>query len=499
MKFSRKSSRSLGIGGILLAAGLLSGCMVGPNYVKPSTPMTPAFKETAPPISGSSAESGATKDWALAHPQDAAPRGNWWEVFQDPQLNALEVQVDPANQTLKIAEANFRQARAVIRFNRSAEAPTIGTAPSVASVRDSPNQPYFNRAYTNNGEGSFFLPLDLSWEVDLWGRIRRSVTAAREEAQASAADMENARLSLHAELAIDYFELRSADAQERLLADTVKAYSEALQLTENRFEGGAAPQSDVGQARTQLEDARVLETDIAAQRAQFEHAIAVLIGKPPAAFSLPPIPLDATSPLLPQVPNVLPSELLERRPDIAATERRMASSNEQIGIAQAAYYPTLGLNATAGFNATSIQNWLTWPSRFWAVGPTFSETLFDAGRRRATKEIARSGYDAAVANYRQTTLTAFQQVEDSLAMLRVLSAESQQQHRATDAANQTLQLFENRYQGGVDTYLQVVTSQTTALSNERNDIDIERRQLDASVLLIKALGGDWNVSKLPRV
>jgi NodT family efflux transporter outer membrane factor (OMF) lipoprotein len=225
----------------------------------------------------------------------------------------------------------------------------------------------------------------------------------------------------------------------------------------------------------------------------------MLIGKPPAAFSLAPTPLDATGPLLPQIPNVLPSELLERRPDIAGTERRMAAANEQIGIAQAAYYPTLGLNATAGFNSKSIENWLTWPSRFWAVGPTFSETLFDAGRRRATKEIAVSGYDAAVANYRQTTLTAFQQVEDSLVVLRVLSTESQQQHRATDAANLTLQLFENRYQGGVDTYLQVVTSQTTALSNERNDIDIERRQLDASVLLIKALGGDWNVSKLPHV
>jgi len=472
---------------------LLAGCMVGPNYVKPSTPMAPAFKEEAPELSQ------ASDGWKPAQPGDQAPRGNWWEIYSDPELNTLEAQIDSANQTLKIAEANFRQARTAIRFNRSSEAPTIGTAPSISTVRDSANQPYFPSSLANNGNGDFTLPVDLSWEIDLWGRIRRSVTAAKEQAQASAADMAAVQLSLQAELAYDYFELRSADAEKKLLDDTVQAYGKALELTENRYEGGAAPKSDVAQARTQLEDAKVLDTDIMVQRAQYEHAIAILIGKPPANFSLPPSPIDLQTPAIPGIPEVLPSQLLERRPDIAAIERRMAAANEQIGIAQAAYYPTLNLSALAGFEGTSALNWFNWPSRFWAVGPSFSETLFDAGRRRATKESAVAAYDANVANYRQTTLTAFQQVEDNLAVLRILSGESQQQHNATAAAEESLRLFQNRYAGGVDTYLQVVTSQTTALSNERNDIDIRRRQLDASVLLIKALGGDWNVTKLPKV
>ena len=476
-----------------MATILLAGCMVGPNYVKPATPMAPTFKEEA------SAPSQTNDGWKLAQPGDQTPRGNWWEVYDDPQLNALEAQIDSANQTLKVAEANYRQARTAIRFNRSAEAPTIGTAPSISTVRDSANQPYFPPKEANNGSGDFTLPVDLSWEIDLWGRIRRSVTAAKEQTQASAADLAAARLSLQADLAYDYFELRSADAEKKLLDDTVQAYSRALGLTENRFEGGAAPKSDVAQARTQLEDAQVLDTDITVQRAEYEHAIATLIGKPPASFSLAADPIDLQTPAIPAIPQLLPSELLERRPDIAASERRMAAANEQIGIAQAAYYPTLNLSALAGFEGTSAANWFNWPSRFWAVGPSFSETLFDAGRRRATKESAVAGYDGSVATYRQTTLTAFQQVEDNLAVLRILAGESQQQHNATAASEETLRLFMNRYTGGVDTYLQVVTSQTTALSNEQNDIDIRRRQLDASVLLIKALGGDWNVSKLPKV
>jgi len=470
---------------------LISGCMVGPNYVKPAAPMAPSFKEASPDTTQ------ANDAWKIAQPGDQQPRGNWWEAFGDPQLDALEAQVDGSNYTLKIAEANYRQARAAIRFNRASEAPTIGVSPSISTVRNSANEPYFPQSLANNGGGNFVLPFDLSWEIDLWGRIRRSVTAAREQAQASAGDMAAVQLSLHSELAVDYFELRSADAQKKLLDDTVKAYTRALELTQNRFDGGAAPKSDVEQARTQLEQTRVADSDIEAQRAEFEHAIAILIGKPPASFSLPPTPLDAKGPALPSIPVGLPSELLERRPDIAAAERRMAAANEQIGIAQAAYYPTLSLSAIAGFQGTSAANWLNWPSRFWAVGPSLSETLFDAGRRRATKESAIAGYDGTVANYRQTTLGAFQEIEDNLAVLRVLSTESQQQHTATDAAEQTLRLFTNRYEGGVDTYLQVITAQTTALNNERNDIDIRRRQLDASVLLIKASGGDWNVSKLP--
>jgi NodT family efflux transporter outer membrane factor (OMF) lipoprotein len=351
----------------------------------------------------------------------------------------------------------------------------------------------------NNGSGSFILPVDLNYEVDLWGRIRRSVTAAREQAQASDADLESARLSLHAELAMDYFGMRSADAQEKLLDDTVKAYESALQLTKDRFEGGAAPQSDVSQAQTQLDQARVQRTDLEVQRAQYEHAIAVLIGKPPAKLTLPPLPLNLQAPVTPQIPGMMPATLLERRPDIAADERRMASANEEIGIAQAAYYPTLSLSGSAGLQGSSALNWFTWPSRFWAVGPTFSETLFDAGRRRSAKNITIAQYDGNVANYRQTVLTAFQQVEDNLAALRVLANEAQQQHEATASAEQSLDLFQTRYEGGADTYLQVVTWQTAALSNQRNDLDIMQRRLDASVLLIKALGGGWDTTKLPHL
>ena len=475
----------------ILVMVLLCGCMVGPKYVRPTAPQTPSFKELGNWKEGDG--------WKVAQPDDTLLRGKWWELYGDTKLNELEEQVDSSNQTLKIAEANFRQARAAIRFSRASEAPTIGTAPSISTVRDSANQPYFPASEANNGTGDFTLPLDLSYEIDLWGRVRRTVTASREEAQASAADLETARLSLHAEVAIDYFEVRSADAQERLLDDTVNAYSEALDLTKNRFEGGAAPKSDVAQAQTQLDAARVQATDIAVQRAQYEHALAILIGKPPAAFDLPPIPLNLQPPTLPSIPVALPAQLLERRPDIAAAERRMAAANEQIGIARAAYYPTLNLAAVAGLEGSSLLNWFNWPSRFWAVGPGLSETLFDAGRRRATTESARAGYDSAIANYRQTVLTSFQQVEDNIVVLRVLQTESAQQHDTTGAAEEALRLFQNRYAGGVDTYLQVVTSQTTALANERNDIDIMRRQFEANVLLIKALGGGWDVSKLPQV
>ena len=475
----------------ILIMVLLCGCMVGPKYVRPAAPQTPGFKEF-----GNSTEGDG---WKVAQPDDTLLRGKWWELYGDTKLNELEEQVDPSNQTLKIAEANFRQARAAIRFSRASEAPTIGTSPSISTIRDSANQPYFPASKANNGTGDFTLPLDLSYEVDLWGRVRRTVTASREQAQASVADLETARLSLHAEVAIDYFEVRSADAQERLLDDTVTAYSEALDLTKNRFEGGAAPKSDVAQAQTQLDAARVQDTDIAVQRAQYEHALAILIGKPPAGFDLPPTPLNLQPSKLPSIPVALPAQLLERRPDIAAAERRMAAANEQIGIAQAAYYPTLDLAAVAGLRGSSLLNWFNWPSRFWAVGPGLSETLFDAGRRRATTETARASYDGAIANYRQTVLVSFQQVEDNIVVLRVLQKESAQQRDTTEAAEEALRLFQNRYAGGVDTYLQVVTSQTTALANERNDIDIMRRQFEADVLLVKALGGGWDVSTLPKL
>ena len=437
-------------------------------------------------------------DGSRLQPSDAQLKGDWWTLFNDPQLNTLEAQIDPANQTLKEAEANFRAARAAVRFNRASEAPTIGVAPSVGAVRDSNNQPYLNISGANTGEGNFILPFDLDYEIDLWGRVRRTVAQAREQAQASAADLETSRLSLHAELAFDYFDLRSADAQRKLLDDTVKAFQSALQLTEDRYNGGASPLSDVTQARTQLQAAQVQATDVDIQRASYEHAIAVLIGKPPAVFTLPPDPITVAAPTIPAIPGMLPSQLLERRPDIASAERSMAAANEQIGIAQAAYYPTLSLSAVAGFAGTSAINWFSWPSRFFAVGPTFSETLFDHGRRRATSDIALAQYDGTVAAYRQTTLTAFQQVEDNLNALHNLEIEARQQHDATASAQQSLDLFNVRYEGGVDTYLQVITWQTALLLNQRNDIEITQRRFEASVLLVKALGGGWDRTQLPQ-
>jgi NodT family efflux transporter outer membrane factor (OMF) lipoprotein len=469
----------------------LSGCMVGPRYVKPTVPMAPGFKE-APPESFKESDG-----WKPAQPSDQTLRGKWWEIFHDPQLNALEEELTISNQNLKVAESRFRQARSMVSFNRSAEFPTISTSPSIVNKRESANQPYFPASLVNNGTGAFTLPLDLSYEVDLWGRVRRTVSASREEAQASAADLQTANLSLHSELAVDYFELRSADAQKQLLDDTVKAYTYALQLTQNRFVGGAAPKSDVAQAQTQLDGARVQDTDVTVVRAQYEHAIATLIGKPPAEFSIPFAPQTPLQ--FPVIPVGLPASLLERRPDIAAGERRVAEANDQIGIARTAFYPSLVLGASGGFTGTSIANWFNWPSRMWAVGGQMSQTIFDAGRRRAVSESATANYDGTVASYRQTTLTAFQEVEDNLAALRILETEAQQQQQTTASASESLQLFTNRYEGGVDNYLQVITAQTVLLTNQRNDIDIMRRRIDASVLLVKAIGGGWDTTQLPKL
>jgi NodT family efflux transporter outer membrane factor (OMF) lipoprotein len=339
--------------------------------------VTPAYKEEGP---GSFREAD---QWQPAHPGDQATRGNWWEIFGDSELNKLEEQIADSNQNLKVAEARFREARAALRFNRAAQFPTISTSPNASYVKSSDFSQNSPSKVQEASTGNFVLPFDLSYELDLWGRVRRSVAAAREEAQATAADYETAKLSLEAELALDYFELRSADAQKQLLDDTVKAYTDNLQLTLNRFKGGVAPKADVAQAQTQLDTTRVQDTDVTVQRAQFEHAIAILIGKPPADFSLAAVPLNYQPP---SIPIGLPSELLQRRPDIAAAERRVAEANQQIGIARAAYFPTVTLGGTAGFAGTQGSNWFTWPSGFWAVGPALAQTLFDAGRRRATSE-----------------------------------------------------------------------------------------------------------------
>ena len=466
---------------IAFMAVVLTSCTVGPKYARPTVPTAPA--DTYKEIDG----------WKTAQPSDQLQRGAWWEIFGDPQLSALEDQLTASNQDLKVAQARFQEARELVHFNRASQYPTISTVPGIAAIRDSGNRPYLPATHNT---GDFVLPFDFSYELDVWGRVRRTVAASREEAQATAADLKTVSLSLHAELAYDYFELRGADAQKKLLDDTVNAYQESLQLTINRFNGGAAPKSDVAQAQTQLETTRVQDTDIAVQRAQFEHAIAILIGKPPAAFSLPPSPLRMQPP---DISAGLPSQLLERRPDIASAERRVAEANEQIGIARAAFFPTILLSATGGFEGDSITNWLTWPSRFWAVGPSALETLFDAGRRRATSQAALANYDATVAGYRETTLTALQQVEDNLAALRILEQEARQQQTATASAEESLHIFTDRYIGGADPYLQVLTAQTIALQNERNDVDILRRRMDASVLLIKALGGGWNAAQLPQI
>jgi len=472
-------ARAAGLAG--LAALLLGGCMVGPDYTKPSVPMTSIYKEA--------------DGWKVAQPGDHLPRGQWWVILGDPELHALEEQVAAANQNLKIAEARLREARALVRFNRAALFPTISAGVGISSIRDSANRPFLTPNVNTGSSGDLLFSLDMSYEIDLWGRVRRTVAAARNEAQATAADLETARLSLQAELAMDYFELRAADAQKQLLDETVKAFEAALRLTTNRFQGGAAPKSDVAQAQTQLDTTLAQATDVTVQRAQLEHAIATLIGKPPAAFSVLPRPLDTRPP---DIPVGLPSQLLERRPDIAAAERRVAEANEQIGIAKAAYYPTVMLNASVGFEGSSFGNVLNASSLLWAVGASITQTIFDGGRRRANSDAVRASYDATVAAYRQTTLTAFQQVEDNLVALRVLEQEAHQQRRAVESAQQSLQLFTNRYRGGVDNYLQVITAQTVTLSNQRTEIDILRRRMDASVLLVKALGGGWDVAELPK-
>ncbi|HQT79586.1 MAG TPA: efflux transporter outer membrane subunit [Rhodopila sp.] len=475
---------------LVAAIGLaLAGCTVGPKYKTPTTPMTATFKEATP------ADYQTAGTWRPAQPAERMMRGRWWEVFGDSTLNRLEDELTEANQTLKESDARFRQARAFIGYQRAAEFPTISVGADTAAVRFSENQPYFV-LHNVHPEGQLQLPFDLNYEVDLWGRIARTVAAAREEAQASAADLAAVSLSLHAELALDYIEARSADAQERLLNETIKAYTDALRLTKNRLAGGYAPISDVEQAQTQLDTARVQATDIGVQRAQYEHAIAVLIGQPPAAFSLPPAPLDLRPP---SIPPGLPSELLQRRPDVAAAERRVAQANDQIGIAQAAFYPSLNLSASSGFEGNRGANWFIWPSLFWAVGTSLTQPLFDGGRIKAQSDEVRAAYDGYVASYRQTTLSAFQDVEDNLAALRILKLEAEQQQEAVQAADRALQTFTRRYVAGEDAYLQVITAQTAALSNQRNDVDVERRRMEAAVRLVKALGGGWDTTQLPKL
>jgi NodT family efflux transporter outer membrane factor (OMF) lipoprotein len=464
----------------LAALSLLSSaCMIGPKYQRPSAPAAPGFKE--PPPAG----------WKEAQPADGALRGKWWEIYQDPQLNALEEQVNISNQNVLAAEAQFREAKAAVRIARSGLFPTVTAGPSITGSQAPPG---VTPTSISGVRGVYTLPFDATYQVDLWGSIRRGVTASVATAQASAADLANIRLMFQAELAEDYYQLHGTDGDEALLTDTVKSYEEYLKLTKDRYDSGVASMSDVAQAQTQLETTRAQLVDLGVQRAQLEHAIAILTGKPPSELSIAPAAIKT---LPPPVPAGVPSALLERRPDIAAAERQTASANEQIGIAMAAYYPNLTLGGSAGLESTSFLNWFTWPSRFWSVGPQLAETLFDAGKRHAQVNMSQAAYDNTVATYRQTVLTAFQQVEDNLAALRILAQEAEVQTRAVAAAQDSLTLSTAQYTGGIANYLQVITSQAMLLQNQRTDIDILTRRMVASVQLIEALGGGWDASQLP--
>jgi NodT family efflux transporter outer membrane factor (OMF) lipoprotein len=462
-----------------LGAILLGGCTVGPKYSRPATEVPTDYKEAA--------------EWKTAQPSDELAKGKWWEVYGDPQLNALEEQVTLANQSLKAATEVFEQARDAIRIQRAPLFPSVTAGASAAQNRQSANQPLIGPTSRIN-YSTFQLPVDVSYEPDLWGRVRRSVEAARSEAQASASDLANVGLSLHAELAADYFQLRGLDSEKQLFDSTVVAYQRALDLTTSRYKGGVASAVDVAQAQTQLETTRALDQDVDVQRNDFEHAIAVLTGKPPFDLTIAPLPLTAPPPA---IPSGLPSDLLERRPDIAAAERRMQEANAEIGVARAAYFPTITLAGGGGFESAHIGNLLDGPSGFWSLAGSAAQLIFDGGARRGVSDQARSAYNESVDNYRQTTLTAFQEVEDNLSALRVLQGEDKTQQAAVAAAEHSLDLSNSRYKGGVASYLEVTTAQSAALSDERTAVDILTRRMTASVLLIKALGGGWNVSQIP--
>lgn len=466
----------------------LVGCTVGPNYHRPSVPMPPAFSQAVPP------PNPLNGGWKQAQPSDTVLRGKWWEIYNDTQLNALEDKIAVSNQTLKAAMAEYFQAREQVRVARSNYYPTVGVGPSVSRTRESYNQPNTQRSVTKYQYNTFTLEGQALWEPDLWGQVRRTVEQARANAQASAADLANVELSIRSELATDYFEMRGLDTQQALLDRTVSAYTDFYNLTEVRFKGGVATDVDVAEAETQLKTTRAQAIDIGVARSQYEHAIATLVGTPASSFSLSAIPLDLH---LPVIPSAVPSSLLERRPDIAAAERRVDAANAQIGVAIAAYYPTITLNGVGGFESTNPGTWIQGPSALWALGGSALETLFDAGRRHAITQQTRDAYDMQVANYRQTVLVAFQEVEDNLVALRVLDEEATVEKTAVQSAHRSLLLSTKRYKGGVTTYLEVLNAQTAQLSNERTETDITTRQFAASVGLIKALGGGWSITQLP--
>lgn len=485
----------------LSGALLLSGCTVGPKYHRPDVTAPEAFKELTP------ADYQNTDGWKVAQPRDAALKGKWWEIFNDPQLNALEEQVNVSNQNIASAAAAFLVARSMVKQARSQYFPTVTVGAGITNQRQAL---LGSQSGTGTGTGTgattttttsqsfteYSLPFDATWTPDLFGRVRNTVRANANAAQASAADLENTRLTIQAEVAVDYFSIRGQDALKQLLDDTVVSFQESLRLTQALYETGIDSDEAVAQAETQLESAQAQDTNLGILRSQFEHAVATLVGQPASAFSIPTGPLK---PDPPAVPYGVPSQLLERRPDIAASERLMAQANAQIGVAVAAYYPTVTLSASAGFESSSFTKWFTWPSRFWSVGPSVSETLFDGGLRRATVQQFQANFLETVANYRQTVLAAFQNVEDNLASIRILSVEIKQQDTAVGSAQRNLKIANDRYKLGIDPYLNVITAQTTLFSNQQTAVNLRIQQMTASVQLVEAVGGGWDASQLPSV
>jgi len=468
-----------------LAAVSLTGCAVGPDYQRPAAIVPETWKE----VPAASASPEIQGQWKTSEPKDDAHRGQWWEIFGDPQLNALAEQVSITNLNIAQSEAQLRSARAAIRVARSDFFPTVSASAGVSRAQVAQSTTGVRAAPTT----VYGISGDVNWEVDVFGRIRRNVEANVASAQATAADLESVRLAFQAELASDYFLLRGLDAEKRLLDSNAEANEKALQLTVNRHNQGVVSGVDVAQAETQLYTTRAASTELGIARAQLEHAIAILIGRPPQGFSIPIAPLE-TEP--PAVPLSLPSELLERRPEIAAAERRVASANAQVGVATAAFFPQLLLAASGGYGSSTLSQLFNLPNRFWSIGPSLVATLFQGGRRRALKEEAVAQYDFSVASYRLAVLSAFQQVEDDLAALRILSEETVQQTAATSAAERALILARNRYEGGITTYLEVVTAQAVSLANERVSIELLARRMTTSVDLIRALGGGWRAADL---
>lgn len=462
--------------------------MVGPKYKRPAAPVPQGYKEQAPP------EFKEANGWKPAEPGDSLIKGKWWEIYNDPALNALEEMVAIDNQTVLQAEANYRFAAAATRVAHAALFPTITVGAAITESKSGGTVTPQGAVAASGLRTLYNLPNGISWAPDLWGSVRRNITAASEDAQASAAILENARLLNQSTLAQDYFLLHGLDSQADLLSRTLQSYEEYLTLTKNRFAGGVASDLDVAQAESQVYTTQSALQDLGVQRTQLEHAIAVLTGRPPTDLTIPASVWTAPPP---PVPVDVPSRLLERRPDIAAAERQMAAANEQIGIAKAAYYPTVTLSANGGLQNSHIADWFRWPSHFFSMGPNVSELVFDAGRRRALMNEAQANFDGTIAAYRETVLTAFQQVEDNLSALRVMEQEAGTVSQAVASSERALTVSTAQYKAGTTSYLTVITAQATALDAERTAVQLLTRRMAASVLLVEALGGGWETSQLP--